>query len=734
MRARAILLFLLFVIGVVGGVLYYLDANKDKDSESEATQDDYDTIINDNNKKLEEELGFTESEVDDVRNTAKDAISEMQTCLVYPDAYGECEGSMKVKDGCCDFKGVPGIDGVELASKIIIMFGVGQLIDFVVERTLIYGFSTLGSRLAARAAAKAATQAAAKAATQTAVKAGGKVAVQAGSRTASQSVMQVILSTPASTAIGAAMMMLTAVSITLDIIDPSGYNTYLPNGDIKKQSNIISYYVEKMCAENGLDYPMIFPISMVFIEEYQAAFAFVFAEMGTKIVDRLASNEETAESFVNILLGEATQDDYDTYGTVGMEVINENFEERDRILYDKMVEALPSGQKSYVSLYSKISSKGSSGVSLSKEGAEWWNAKHYNDWMAHAKLGIGGGGKSDLPDDYEPPMVALYTDNYMQLNTTDPGGLSKPNMVMKKLPVKTCLALPIHIVMAHCERPKSTRTMRTTIDPGAYNVKFNPDTQMCDYTNSYCREYGLDTTKKKKDGYEYTECDIGIAQEYVGEMLIGTTIVREADKFFTEGPAGGVQFAAFNCSDENNEIRQAFKNPNNRCVNLRVKDKNGNRYMERNYKQRKPSAADVGKAAGTGAASGAIAGAMFCGPQCAAAGAVLGATTAALTAAFDKRTTKSQQTRLCKNGRAVFCVPEGGHVDVKGTTYMCGKKLARGVISYNEIMNSEQYRDNKVMHAYHTPCATTGKFKYDLVPVQGRVLGERSVTDNVNYF
>ena len=701
-----VIVVLLLLLGVVGGLIYYFYFYKDKSSDGAEDGSELYNLQKQHDEELKN-IGYSESEIEEMRNE----IASVKKCLFYPLEGTTCEVGLRYKDGCCKLK-QEDMDISEFVEDTVVEIGISLAVDFILEQILIRAIIWSGTKIAVQLGVVAATSA--------------------------TTVMEV-----ASGRAGVALLVFSMVSVAVDMIDPSGYNLFLKNGQIKNQSDVIEYYMEKMCVESGIDYPMIYPIALVFPDVFQAASVSYIATVSGDIFEKLLETVEGQNMLLRLLEGTQTEEDMELYTTTMVDVMNAKPVERDRYIYDEMIKLLPREYISYISLNTNYSKTNTNGITLSKQGADWWNSKNYNNWMQDAKLGVGGGGESSLPEDYQPPLVALYTDKYSVVDKTDPGSSTNPNMITQTLPSKTCLALPIHNVMAHCERPKSTRTMQTTIDPLAYNVKFNPDTKMCDYTNAYCKEFGLKSDNKNKDGYSYKECVEDPAVKWAAEVPLGTTFTRETQKLFEEGPGGGVQFAAFNCSDENNEIRQAFKNPDARCVYMTVKDKDGNPYMERNYKSRPPKAKDYENAAATGATTGAIAGGAGClmssvgamfAPACAVGGAAIGAGAAALMVAFSGRKTKSQRTMLCMNGRAVFCVPEGGSVQVKGTTHMCGKKLSSGRISYNEIKNSEQFRDKKFIRAYHTPCARYGKFKYDLIPVQARTSGTVQVTDKVDYF
>ena len=183
-----------------------------------------------------------------------------------------------------------------------------------------------------------------------------------------------------------------------------------------------------------------------------------------------------------------------------------------------------------------MTTKRRQGVSLSMEGVRWWNAWHKEEWFKYNDLFQR---PPDMPDNYEPPPVALWSTEYLVLNEEDPGTDDKPNMKKKTLSEPCALYLPAGHIVAYCEKTRDAAffgglmgqnvpDMNSGVNPNDYGVYFDDGTGElggvgCVYTDSYCTRMGLKHKYNHKT--RTSDCWKDAGQD-VSEMLFGSTVTR----------------------------------------------------------------------------------------------------------------------------------------------------------------------------------------------------------------
>ncbi len=162
----------------------------------------------------------------------------------------------------------------------------------------------------------------------------------------------------------------------------------------------------------------------------------------------------------------------------------------------------------------------------------------------------------------------------------------------------------------------------------------------------YTKNYCDRFGMKYIDANGSTDCELYEGQ-YIAELIFGTILTRGVIKLFNEG-IGGIKYSHHECTDD--EIRMVFKNPDMRCVEFTVKDQKYKKYDGQFI------------------------------------------------------------NHLCKDASVSVCIPKGGRASVKGTTYMNGKKLKSGGLSYDAIKGSKQYQEGQYIKMRHKPNDNYGSF------------------------
>ena len=180
------------------------------------------------------------------------------------------------------------------------------------------------------------------------------------------------------------------------------------------------------------------------------------------------------------------------------------------------------------------------GVSLSMEGVKWWNAWHKEEWFTYNDLFQR---PPDMPENYQAPPVAVWSDEYLVLDEADPGTSDKPNMLRKKLGAPAALYLPAGHIVAYCEKKRDAAFFgglmgqdvpdaNDGVDPTKFGVYFDDGTGElggvgCVYTSKYCTRMGM--KHKYNHQSKISDCYLDGAQA-VAEGVLGSTIVRGASE------------------------------------------------------------------------------------------------------------------------------------------------------------------------------------------------------------
>jgi hypothetical protein len=347
-----------------------------------------------------------------------------------------------------------------------------------------------------------------------------------------------------------------AISAALDIADPNGYSTFISNKYLIDMRDTVEYYMQTSAAENNSNYPMMFDIRWAFGDVYDQAYMqyvdlFTFSA-GKDLLGCLPNitSEIVKESYVEIVL-------------LAIDYANKDPIARDTFIYEKMVYQNPTISQ-YIGLYTEQSNEDNSGISLSQEGTEYWNALDRGAKIEHIKRATFFGdpaydeSKAKSIIEFLDNLLVSYTKYYrkheqengcrephkeiidyimgfglefMSLTNPDYGKeciprmttfeLSKPiPMMMTNMIYKICMEGGPHFVPGVPQCDKKT--------PEEYGVEFNSDRNLCRYSRQYCDRMALDYNSTTED------CDWYPGQEAV-ELFspTGTSITRNIMKYGT---------------------------------------------------------------------------------------------------------------------------------------------------------------------------------------------------------
>jgi len=433
-------------------------------------------------------------------------------CLFRP-VNGVCKPGFTLVDGCCQLNETDPLKRSQIMKGIAKDVGTSILVSNIAEKLI---------KTSAKSGAKMAGKSLAGPIGKLAGKLGVKMGLKGG-------VMAAKLAKNASMGpVGAAMMVFDVVSLALDFADVGGYATFTANSVNTRTRNALEFQLESIAKANNMEYPLLFPVGDAFPEEFESVSGKLSAHFMPTILEEISKKDPKA---IEDLIMESVKAEEDgteieipesfltLFGEVYDTVTKEKHLERDKFLYDEMLKVLPDDKKDHIENFTHMSAPNRMGISLSKKGADAWNAKQragYLDKFDALK-------PKPLPDDYQQPMYAAYTSDYRVVNAANPGKADNPNMVSRKLNKPATLGTYYGMLVAYCEKPRKGKGK--TIDLYGQGVRLDPNTGTCRFTQQYCKAMGL-----KFDGSGDTNCKNYPGQK-VAEMIFGTTVTRGAIKF-----------------------------------------------------------------------------------------------------------------------------------------------------------------------------------------------------------
>lgn len=492
---------------------------------------------------IENEDGTTE-EVD-VTIDADTLRDQQAKCAFKQLVPGRCPDGFSIsKNNCCELLPGKNPNSSDVALSIMKMLAreifISELVEFAVMtaapkiviqtgkllagsagRALITRLQKEAVEEAAERGAKAASKLVSKAVSKAIVKGSTKLATRVGVKMAAFGIKT--LTKLSSGPVGAALMVFDLASLGLDLFDPAGYELFIENSENAKVRRQHEYMMQM--SAGGEEYPILFPVEMWYKDAWEAAYESVSSDYDNQVINNFtqAETDKYVEIMIKVLLGDENAGEDLAEITAGKKefLMNQDPIARDRKIYRKLLEILPSAVHKNLAIYEYLSSDRRSGISLSREGAMAWNQMNYNTWMNWESRDRGN----------PAPFVAVFSDKYRVVNMNNPGTAQEPNLIEKTLRQKAPYIMPWQTLYTLCEKPRRgglTSSTSTSINPKSYGVKFEPETGRCIFTPRYCAHFALDY----KSGGE-TDCEPYEGQE-VAETIFGKTVTRSFIKLGNE--------------------------------------------------------------------------------------------------------------------------------------------------------------------------------------------------------
>ena len=376
-------------------------------------------------------------------------------------------------------------------------------------------------RAAKKAAQKAAQKVAQKAAQKAAVKAGAKVATAvaaSGAKAATASAAG-----PPGMVAAAVMLMFDVVSIALDIIDVSGYETYTSQSVLDKARIRIDADGYKRVTESGdSEWPLLFPIPEYAKDEFNAASEFMTTKMFEEYVMPNVPKDPIAgpawakfmEQTIASLDGSAAEPKMpQSILDFGAAIQKKYHKERDKILFEKLKQLLPPEKAKGLELVDVMSTPKRIGITITADAAAAWNTSNTPKWLKNNDFFK----PPDTAVDYLDPTMASYTDHYFEINKGNPGDPKAPNLIKKSLPKKLVLGRAYGPLVAYCLKRRQNSEYSKAVEPQKLGVTFNFESGVCNFTKAFCRRYGL--------VFKNNDCSTQPGQGFA-EMIFGKTVTR----------------------------------------------------------------------------------------------------------------------------------------------------------------------------------------------------------------
>jgi hypothetical protein len=453
--------------------------------------------LDEQNQTLDDALDGTELDRQEIIEASR------LECGFGLNSAGGCSGDMVLDEEgkCCTLKEgrrPTSVEiGLEIAAQLIQDIIIGEIVEKVVLEILPQATELIAQGIAKRAASRAIGRSAAK------------LAVVAAR----------FSKIVASTGFSRGMLAFEIGSMALDIFDPVGYNLFIPNSETVKVRNMLESKFQASVPRD--QWPYIFPISLVFPDEFRLAMAELTSDATPDALDAIMQSD--AELFIEFLVSGISGETFDReeefftlFENKVSEAINANPRERDNKIYTKLIEVLLPTYRAWISKYTFLSNKQRIAVSLSRTGVREWNEFNEVRWRRWNP------NREDAP-----PLFAVYKNTYRSVNRSDPGDASNPNMIEQRLPQHVALGYPYYPLIALCEDTKRARDGQgpssvggASVDPYSHGVRFNPETGVCNFTPGYCRRFQLEY-----NGSGNTSCGYYDGQEFA-ELVFGTTVTR----------------------------------------------------------------------------------------------------------------------------------------------------------------------------------------------------------------
>ena len=429
-----------------------------------------------------------------------------KACLVAINSEGKCPDGMKPgSNQCCEFLDPKMPSTTDMVKQMAPDLAIAIIGGALAETALIVSIR-LGIQLstsAGRAAVMAGTASIARTATTQGLRV---AATQVGSKFAMAAACGPVCI--------AATIAFAVFTVALDMTDPFGYNNFAANEVIRRKRNTLDVALEESLLKDGNTAPVLFPLASAYPElndEFREKLLVEFLPDAMELMPQEIMVEFLISQISGTPLKGNEADKVEEELGKAMDKAFSNTTKRDKIAYEYYVSKGKGGEIERVPW---MSSKNTIGLTLNEKGA-----KEYNERMKEKHLLYSNPHRpppAKIPTDYSP-FVAAYTDTYRVLNKQSPGEKNNPNVVEKKLKLKTCLCFPYAMLIADCEYGFSASKHSQRLNPAAYGVTFNYERGECDFTHDYCKRLGLK--------FKNNECKLREGQKEA-ELILGKTITR----------------------------------------------------------------------------------------------------------------------------------------------------------------------------------------------------------------
>lgn len=459
-----------------------------------------------------------------------DAQIEIQTeelkkrCMIQSNKYGKCSKGYTYSNGCCYADESEGISkmkqNIDIAQNITTAIGLNLLSDaLIVGASRKLAGEGAEAALRAKVGSKAATSTAklsAKAVTNAKTVAQGAKLSYAATKAATNAAYKYAVAAsggPVGLAVSAAMVAFDVIAVTIDLLDIGGYDSFQSNDLLVQMKNVIDYTTASEFEKEGMEYPILFPFALFNQAEFELANEYASVQLMGPVTEELNKNPDAVkllEKYIVDLENDPELEPPQQWLDYYVDAFGKLHIERDRFIFEKLKELF--GNDAYkLELHEEMSTPNRIGISLSERAAQEWNEQSKIIWYANNDMFK----PPDEPPFGDDPPAMLYTDTYY---VYDSGPSDNPVMVPKKLQKKMAICGYYGSLISFCEKVRQIQSTSEPINPYDLGVRFNFNTGVCDFTEQFCKRYGLE--------FKNNDCKTRPGQDWA-EMIFGTTVTRE---------------------------------------------------------------------------------------------------------------------------------------------------------------------------------------------------------------
>lgn len=461
-----------------------------------AEMDKLDKQIEASAQKMEK-AGLTSKEAEEVEKILEE---QGKSACIFDTDGGWCPDGTTINDetGCCELDSSskdPIMEKLDIAKSLAFDVGVGFLFDkFFLDPFLVKMSAKKGANVGAKVAAKAAGAGA-----KSGAKAGGSAAATAA------------ISGP----LLAATILFEIASTVLDVVDPSGYNTYVSAATYLQMRKVLDYTMQNNSPDK---YPFFLSGATLWPQVYEIASVEMSTEYAEKASKEIDEDKDFMNSFDELVkagdMDGAVELMKDGILTKTASYSADDPKKHDKKLFDKMEKILKDLSRDFaqdLKYYDEAFEKYGTGIGVTGVGVGRWNQKWMSGWLTGKNM---------------DKMVGVLTDSYYELNMDDPGTADKPNMKYTTIPNSLPFLMPYASLIKGCEG-KIRVASGPDIDPVKLGAKFDMSKGICSYSKKYCERYGLETKTNTDEasGMKYMTCHNPLGQK-ISEAIFGTTVTR----------------------------------------------------------------------------------------------------------------------------------------------------------------------------------------------------------------